>query len=234
MSFKKSRKGPILAALTSIYLLAGLQAPAMAEGLFYDSDHDVFVLPASELSVRYNSKTFAPVKATKYGDDALHFLQFPLLSGVKIEEDFSKMSIAQSPESIRIECYDPGIIGPMGTNRISKDFLKVNKVTLVSYNNERIAKETGMPVSALQAMKSIMSFEVKPKDGGDAYNLFCFQYNNHMTMFARRMRSGRADVKNDPPVIIVDMRVGSTKDSKGNVEFNTPAKTASEGTPSGQ
>ncbi|MBX3149763.1 hypothetical protein KF728_06445 [Candidatus Obscuribacterales bacterium] len=235
MSIKKSCKRPILAALASIYLLAGVSAPALAEGLFYDAEHDVFVLPTNELTVRYNSKTFAPVKATKYGDDAVHFLQYPLLTGVKIEEDFSKMNISQSPESIQIECYDSGPIGPMGTNRISKDFLKENKVTQVSYNHEKIAKETGMPVSALRAMKAILIFEVKPKSGAEAYNLFAFQHDGHTTMFARRMRSGRADVKNDPPVIIVDMRLGSIKDSKANVEFPATAeKTASEGTPSGQ
>jgi hypothetical protein len=235
MSIKKSCKRPILAALTSIYLLAGVSAPASAEGLFYDAEHDVFVLPTNELSVRYNSKTFAPVKATKYGDDAVHFLQYPLLTGVKIEEDFSKMNISQSPESIQIECYDSGPIGPMGTNRISKEFLKENKVTQVSYNHEKISKETGMPVSALRAMKAILIFEVKPKSGADAYNLFAFQHDGHTTMFARRMRSGRADVKNDPPVIIVDMRLGAVKDSKANVEFPAASeKTASEGTPSGQ
>lgn len=234
MNIKKSCKRPIIAALTAIYLLAGVCAPAFADGLIYDGDHDVFILPSNELSVRYNNKTFAPVRATKYGDDAVHFLSYPLLAGVKIEEDFTNMSIAQSPECIQIECYDSGPIGIMGTNRISKEFLKNNNVRLVSYSHNLIAKETGMPVSALQGMKSIMSFEVKPKGGNEFYNLFALQHDKHLTMFARRMRSGRADPKNDPPVIIVDMRIGDTKESKANVELTPPAKTASEGTTSGQ
>jgi len=232
MSSSKSRKSFFVSALLALSC-AGLALPALADGLMFDAEHDVFVLPPQELSVRYNNKTFAPVKATTYSTDTLHFLERPLLAAVKLSEDFTNMSIAQSPETVVVECYDSGAIGPLGTNRFSKDFLKVNHVRIVSYPNDKISRETGMPVSALQSMKSVMVFEVKPKAGEEAYNLFALQHDNHMTFFARRMRSGRADVKNDPPVIITEMRVGSTKDSKANVDL-TPAKTASEGNPSDQ
>lgn len=209
-----------LIAATMAMSCAAVAMPALADALSFDSDHDVFVLPENELTVRYNNKTFAPVKVERTDKVDPHFLTRPVLVALKISEDFSKMTISQTPETITIECYDPGLIGPMGTSRINKAFLKDRSVREVSYSMDRIARESGFPLTALQAMKSVMVFEVKPKGGEEAYNLFAFQHNNHLTMFSRQMRSGRADIKNDPPVIIVDLRAGPTKGSIANVNVS--------------
>jgi len=155
-----------------------------------------------------------------------HFLTRPVLASLKIAEDFTNMSISQTPETITIECYNPGVIGPMGTSRINKEFLKGRTIREVSYSMDRISKESGFPLRALQAMKSVMVFEVKPKGGEEPYNLFAFQHGDHLTMFSRQMRSGRADIKNDPPVIIMDLRAGSTKGSIANVDLNTAPSSA--------
>lgn len=218
----KAKKVLAVAATLAIVCSVAFVAPVYADGLSFDSDHDVLVLPENELSIKYNNKTFAPVKATNAANQSPHFLKYPVKAAVKLSEDFSSMSISQSPETIVIEGYDSGLIGPLGTNRFSPEFLKDNFVRIVVYSTDRIAKESGFPESAVQAMRSVMAFEVKPKSGTEPYNLFAFQHGEHVTLFARRMRSGRADIKNDPPVIIVDMRVGSTKESKGNVVLAEP------------
>jgi hypothetical protein len=213
--------------LTAVFAVnCGIVSPAFADALSFDNDHDVFVLPENELTVRYNNKTFAPVRTYRTEKVEPHFLSRPVLAALKISEDFSNMTISQSPETIIIECYDPGAVGPLAFNRINKEFLKDKVVRQVQYNTEKIAKDTGFPESAVKAMKAVMVFEVKPKGGEDPYNLFAFQHGTHLTTFARRMRSGRADVKNDPPVIIVELRAGSTKGSLANVDLNTGTATA--------
>lgn len=218
---KKTKLSLIAAALA--LTCAAVATPALADALSFDSDHDVFVLPDNELTARYNNKTFAPVKAVRTDKEEPHFLTRPVLAALKISEDFSKMTISQTPETITIECYNPGEIGPMGTSRINKEFLKGKRIREVSYPMERIARESGFPLTALQAMKSVMVFEVKPNGGEEAYNLFAFQHGEHLTMFSRQMRSGRADIKNDPPVIIMDLRAGSTKGSIANVDVSGAA-----------
>ncbi len=198
----------------------GLAGPSLADGLAFDADHDVLALPDCELTVKYNNKTFVPVKTTSYTNNDNHFLERPVIKALKVSEDFTNMTISQSPETVIIECYDFGQIGVMSPNRFSKDFLKTNHVREVSYPNDRISRETGLPIPGLQSLKAISSFEVKPKDGGEPYNLFAFQHDQHLTVFARRMRSGRADVKNDPPVIVMDLRVGKIGDSRANIEIS--------------
>lgn len=216
-----------LFAATIIAMSSAVVAqPALADALSFDSDHDVFVLPDNELTVRYNNKTFAPVKVVRTDNVEPHILTRPVLAALKISEDFSKMTISQTPETITIECYNPGEIGPMGTSRINKEWLKGKGLRQVSYPMDRVAKETGFPLGALQAMKSVMIFEVKPKGGEDSYNLFAFQHNDKLTMFSRQMRSGRADIKNDPPVIVLDLRAGSTKGSIANVNVSPPPAAA--------
>ncbi len=215
-----------LIAATMAISCAAVAMPAFADALSFDTDHDVFVLPENELTVRYNNKTFAPVRVVRTDKVEPHFLTRPVLVALKISEDFSKMNIAQTPETITIECYNSGLIGPMGTSRFNKEFLKGRSIREVSYSMDRIARETGFPLNAVQAMKSVMVFEVKPKGGEEPYNLFAFQHNDHLTMFSRQMRSGRADIKNDPPVIIVDLRAGSTKGSLFNVDVNADPNAA--------
>lgn len=195
-------------------------APALvlAQGLSFDSDHDVLTIPTCEVAVRYNNKTFVPVKATTNQVENGLYLARPVQKSIRLVEDFSGVSVSQSPEQIFVECYEAAKIGPLGTSRFSKDFLKDNKMREVTVTSDRVAKETGLPVTAVTSLKSVKCYEVTPKSGGTVYNLFALQHGEFLTMFARQMRSG-TDFRNDPPQIVAEMRFGKTEDSRSNVKL---------------
>ncbi|HMP53693.1 MAG TPA: hypothetical protein PKD05_19250, partial [Candidatus Melainabacteria bacterium] len=54
--------------LVGLLVFAAVAMPigALAEGLAFDDDHDLLVLPGCKLAIRYNNKTFVPVKITPF------------------------------------------------------------------------------------------------------------------------------------------------------------------------
>ena len=70
-----------LIAATMAISCAAVAMPAFADALSFDTDHDVFVLPENELTVRYNNKTFAPVRVVRTDKVEPHFLTRPVLVG---------------------------------------------------------------------------------------------------------------------------------------------------------
>ena len=212
-------------ALAAGLMLTAIQSPSLAQGLFFDQDHDVIVLPKCAMAVRYTSKTFVPVKATASEEHGL-FFDSPVLKSLRIKEDYSNVSVAQSPEQIFIECYDSGKVGTVSTNRFSKEFLKNNRIKEITMTSERISRETGLPLNAVQSVTAVKSFQVIPKGAEGPYNLFAFQHDKGLTLYARHMRGGRSDIISDPPVILTDLQFGSVDNCKGNVEPNAVADTA--------
>lgn len=92
---------------------------------------------------------------------------------------------------------------------------------LQQHRLSRISKESGLPLNAVQSVKAVKCYEVTPRGRGIAYNLFAFQHDQHLTIFARQMRSGITDTGSDyPRVIIAELQFGNTSDCKASVEPN--------------
>lgn len=200
------------ALLSSIFALASL--PAFAQ-LVSDKEHDVVVLPDCDMAVRYNNKSFVPIKAELRASD--YFLkEVPVKSLVLAE------AMPSGPERIFIECYDTGKVGAFGGSRFSKDFVAGNKIKEVTFPNDRVAKETGF--DGFGSVDSVKIFEVTPKGGDSAYFLFGFQHGKHLTLFARKMRPGTKGFDNDPVAIVTKIQLAPTAGSTANVEV-APAAT---------
>lgn len=200
------------------FVVVSSATPANAQGLNFDQEHDVLVLPNCQVALKYNNKTFVPVKASSVGDAGGFFLSRPVEKSIRLTEDYSGTHVSQSPEQIFVECYDPGKIGGMGSNRFSKDFLKDHKVKEITMTSDKVAKETGLPLAAVQSLKAVKTYEVASANGGN-YNLFVLQHDQYMTLFARQMRSGKSELNNDPSVIVTEIQFGPTDQSKGNVQL---------------
>ncbi|MBK9145325.1 MAG: hypothetical protein IPM23_22870 [Candidatus Melainabacteria bacterium] len=213
--FSKNTRATILAIA-----FAASSLPAFAQALASDGSHDVLVLPDLQFAIRYNNKTFVPVraKALETGESGI-YLERPVEKALEIAEDFSKMN-QNGGERLIIECYDPGKIGTLSTNRFNKEFVKQNKVKEINMTYDRVAKECGVPKETLTLIKAVKTFEILPKDGSAPYNLFAFQHGNHLTMFARRMRPGAKGFDDSPPNIIPELSLSPTSDTRGNVTIN--------------
>lgn len=208
-------------------LLAGLTvlmtaAPALAQYLVYDKEHEVLVVPDCQVAVRFNNKSFVPIKAKRQDLEKGTYLDRPVLRSIKISEDFSNVSIATSPEEITLECYEVGDVGNLTNTRFSKDFLNENNKREVTLTSARITKETGLPLSAVTALKAVKCYQIKPKSGAQPYNLFAFQHDHYVTMYARKMRSGSTDMDTDPIFIVTELRLGPTTENKASIEMGPP------------
>ena len=221
MAFVKAVKGNSIGlALTFLTTLAGLSstAPALADpGFAPDGDHDVIVLPDCDLAVRYNSKTFVPVKAETTLDAPSFFLKEKPLRAFKIFEDYASAGMKAAPETIIIEGYDVGKIGAFGTARFNKTFMANNRVREVQFNNERVGKETGLSDTSFIGITAVKSFEVASKNGETPYYLHVFQTPSHLTCFARMMRSTSREYDYDPAVIVTQLRLSNTANCVGNI-----------------
>lgn len=212
---------PVLAALTF------LPAPAHAEpGLAYDTDHDVLVLDGCDVAVRYNNKSFLPIKAALLDSKSPAFLKLTPDKSVKIWEDFESAKMAKGPEQVFIESYDLGKIGSFSSSRFNKDFVAANRVREVQFTNERVAKETGLSEGSFVGITAVKAFEVAPKNGDTAYYLYAIQTPERLTVFARRMREGSRTFELDPANIITQLRVRGSKDCKANITLAAPAPAA--------
>lgn len=233
MSYKSAKSrlvklGPALFAMAMVPLsvfsfsLASFSASAAqpVTGLTYDGDHDVIVLPTCDLAVRYNNKTFLPVKAKLQDATSSAFLKIAPDKAVKIWEDYDSAKMTAAPEQILIEAYDVGKIGSFGSSRFSKEFMAANRVREVQFTNERIAKETGLSLSAFTGITAVKPFEVAPKSGETPYYLYVIQTPEHLTIYARKMRAGSRSFELDPAVIVTQLQVRGTKDCVSNVKLD--------------
>lgn len=214
--------------ISGVVLTLGLiasAAPALAQYLVFDKEHDVLVLPDCQVTVRFNNKSFVPIKAKRLDLTKGTYLDRPVLRTVKIAEDFSNVSIATSPEEVTVECYEVGDMGNLTNNRFSKDYLNDNNKREVTLTSARIAKETGLPLSAVTSLKAVKCYQIKPKSGSQPYNLFAFQHDKYITFYARKMRSGSTDMDTDPIFIVTELRLGPTTENKASIEMGPP-KTA--------
>lgn len=206
------------ALLSSIFALGSL--PAFAQ-LVSDKEHDVVVLPDCDMAVKYNNKSFVPIKAELRTSD-YYLKEVPVKSLVLAEAMPSG-----GPERVYIECYDTGKVGAFGGSRFAKDFVAGNKIKEVTFPNDRVAKETGF--DGFGSLDSVKIFEVTPKGGDASYFLFGFQHGKHLTLFARKMRPGTKGFDNDPVAIVTKLQLAPTAGSTANVEVApaaTPAATA--------
>jgi hypothetical protein len=210
---------PVLAALT---IFAPL--PAKAEpGLAFDSDHDVIVLDGCDVAVRYNNKSFVPVKAKLLDTSSPAFLKTAPEKAIKIWEDYESAKMGGAPEQIFIESYDIGKIGAFGTSRFNKDFMANNRVREVQFTNERVGKETGLSESSFIGITAVKAFEVAPKSGEAPYYVYAIQTPDRLTVFARKMRATSRSFDLDPAVIVTQLRVRGSKDCQANIKLDAPA-----------
>jgi len=228
MQFSKFLKSAALSttALLSLVGSAVLSAPAaLADpGFAYDGDHDVLILPDCEVAVRYNNKTFVPVKAVSTLDAPNYFLKIKPVKAFKIYEDYAAANMKAAPEQIIVESYDVGQIGAFGVSRFNKDFLAKNRVREVQFTNERVGKETGLSETAFIGITAVKSYEVASKNGETPYYLHVFQTPSHLTLFARMMRSTSREFGDDPAVIVTQFRVNNTANCVGNIQLDDQAK----------
>lgn len=218
--FNLAKLAPALIALALIPFSA---SAALAEpGLSSDGDHDVIVFPTCDLAVRYNNKTFVPVKAKLQDATSSAFLKIAPDKSIKIWEDYDSAKMTAGPEQIFIEAYDVGKIGSFGSSRFNKDFMAANRVREVQFNNERIAKETGLSAGSFSGITAVKPFEVTPKSGETPYYLYVIQTPEHLTIYARKMRSASRTFDLDPAVIITQLQVRGTKDCVGNIKLDEP------------
>ncbi len=198
--------------------------PAQAEpGLAYDSDHDVVILPKCDVAIRFNNKTFVPVKTKLLDAAAPAFLKIAPDQSIRIFEDYESAKMAAAPEQILVQAYDIGKIGAFSSSRFNKDFAAGNRIREVQFTNERVAKETGLSESSFSGITAVKAFEVAPKSGETPYYLYAIQTPEHLTMFARKMRATSRTFDLDPAVIVTQIRVRGTKDCIGNVKLEEPA-----------
>jgi hypothetical protein len=210
-------------------LLAGVSLfavkPACSDpGLAYDQDHDVLVLSDCDLAVRYNNKTFVPVKAKLLDDSADTFLKITPEKSVRIYEDYESAGMKGAPEQILIQSYDAGKIGAFGFSRFSKNLTDNNRVREIQFTNERVAKEIGLSDSSFIGVHSVKSFEVAPKSGETPYYLYVLQGKDKLNVFVRKMRGTSRSFDFDPAVIVTQVRLRGTGDCVGNVDVNAPKK----------
>lgn len=230
MSFKRDYcRQAVMALSISVSIWGNCLLPASAAPtLGFDSDHDVVAVPNAEVALKYNNKTFVPVKTITRDTKSGIVLHKPADKCFLVVEDFAANNVPGTGEQILIESYDRDAIGPIGGNRFSKTFLDANKIKEITFTPDRIAKETGYPRESFSLLSSTKCFEVTPKSGASKYNLFIFTYGNHVTLFARQLRG---DVKggfdDNPPNIVVDLRLGPTGSTKANVDLAAePASTS--------
>lgn len=231
VSFKKRvATAGVLAVNLALSACLSLAPSANAEpGLSYDNDHDVIVLPDCDLAIRYNHKTFVPVKAKLITQDHVSFLKVPPEKVVKIFEDYESAGMKTAPEQILLESYDVGKIGTFAFNRFNKPFLDTARVREVQFTNERVAKETGLSETSFHAITALKSFEVVPKSGETTYYLFVMVTPPRLNIFVRKMRGTSRTFDYDPAVIVPQLRVVNTKDCIANVDLAAqPTGTAKE------
>jgi len=221
VSFKKRvATAGVLAVNLALSACLALAPSANAEpGLSYDNDHDVIVLPDCDLAIRYNHKTFVPVKAKLITQDHVSFLKVPPEKVVKIFEDYESAGMKTAPEQILLESYDVGKIGTFAFNRFNKPFLDTARVREVQFTNERVAKETGLSETSFHAITALKSFEVVPKSGETPYYLFVMVTPPRLNIFVRKMRGTSRTFDFDPAVIVSQLRVVNTKDCIANVDL---------------
>jgi hypothetical protein len=200
--------------------------PAFADpGLSYDNDHDVVVLPGCDVAMRYNNKTFVPVKAKLLDADYVPFLKEAPAKAVKVWEDFESAKMKTKPEQIYIENYEIGKIGTFGVSRLSKELLALNRVREVQFTNARVAKETGLSETSFVGILAVKSYEVTPKSGATPYFLYVFQTPKRLTTFARQMRANSREFPLDTEYIVTQLRVCNAGDSISNVKLESPVLT---------
>ncbi|HMX47552.1 MAG TPA: hypothetical protein PKC93_16465 [Candidatus Obscuribacter sp.] len=210
----------LAAGLIALSASLALPLSALAEpGLSYDHEHDVLVLPGCDLAVRYNNKTFVPVRAKLLGDSYINFLKIRPEKAVKIYEDYESAGMKTAPEQILLESYDAAKVGTFSFSRFNKAFLDTARVREVQFTNERVAKETGLTPGAFHGIASLKSFEVVPKSGETPYYLFVMVSPPHLNIFVRKMRATSRTFDFDPAVIVAQLRVVNTQDSQPNVEL---------------
>lgn len=201
------------AALASS-MVALVATPAFAQ-LAPDSEHDVVVLQDCDTAVRYNKKSFVPVKAELRSSD--YFLKEVPVKSLMLSESYP----TGVPERLYIECYDTGKVGAFGGGRFSKDFLAANKVKEVTFPNARVSKETGF--EGFGTIESVKIFEVTPKGGESSFFLYGFQHGKNLTIFARKMRPGTKGFDNDPVAIVTKLQLAPTAGCTASVEVAPPA-----------
>ncbi|MCB9469387.1 MAG: hypothetical protein H6677_14015 [Candidatus Obscuribacterales bacterium] len=208
--------------LLGLLIMVAMAMPiaVLAEGLAFDDDHDLLVLPGCKLALRYNNKTFVPVKVAPFcKQEEGYFLGQEPTQSFQIEEQYSaQMKGNTRGERIVVECYDTGKLGRISTGRLKKEFTKNNKVKEINLTYDRIIKETGATKSGLENLRSLVVFEVSPGDGSSKYRLFAFQHENILTMYARRMRPNSNGFDDQAPVIVSQLSFQLEPDLKGNVQ----------------
>lgn len=204
----------------SFSLLAFSTSPAaLAEGLSFDNEHDLVVLRNCKLAVRYNNKTFVPVKVAKFSPEEGYFMDAVPVKSFQIKEDYSaNMKGNTKGERIIVECYKVGKLGRVSKGRLKKEFTKNNKVKEINLTYDRIAKETGATKTGLGSLRSVDVFEVRPGDGSQKYRLFAFQYDKILTLYARRMRPNTLGFDDAAPVIVSQLSFQLEPDLEGNVK----------------
>ena len=229
MHFVKALKSFVLSASVSISLISvgafSFAQMALADsGLAFDNDHDVLTLPDCEVAIRYNNKTFVPVKIVSTLDGPDFYLKVPPIKAFRIYEDYSSAGMKGAPEQITVESYDVGKIGAFGESRFNKDFLAKNRVREIQFTNDRVAKETGLSDTAFVGIVARKSYEIAPKSGETPYFLHVLQTPTHLTLFARTMRSTSRDFDTDPAVIVTQFRVKDVANCVGNVQLGDQGK----------
>lgn len=211
-------------ALIVLCFVCGTQVAKADPGFAYDTDHDVLMLPDCEVAIRYNNKTFVPVKAVSTLGDGNFFLKETPVKAFKIYEDYSSAGMKSAPEQIIVESYDVGKIGAFGTSRFNKDFLAKNRVREVQFTNARVCAETGLTDTSFIGITAEKSFEIATKNGDTPYYLHVFQTPTHLTLFARLMRSTSREFDLDPAVIVTQFRVNNVASCVGNVQLDDAGK----------
>lgn len=211
----------LLVAVSGVSTLgAVIASPAHAQGaLAYDADHDLLVLPDSDVAVRFNNKTFVPVKVQFMPADYTGFMKVSPTKAVRIYEDFASANMKNPPEQIYVESYDVGKIGASGISRFSKDLMANNRVREVQFTNPRVGKEVGLADNAFIGINSVKSYEVAPKNGETPFYLYVILTGPKMTVYARKMRGTNGTFENDPAVIVTQVQFGKMDTANGNVQW---------------
>lgn len=216
----QKRRAAVFALAVALGAAVTVSPSAQAEpGLTFDQDHDVIILPDCDIAVRYNSKTFVPVKAKLMDSSYPAALKLPPEKTIKIWEDYESAGMKAAPEQVVIESYDSRKVGAFSFSRLNPDLVKNNRVREVQFTNERVAKETGLSEGAFHGITALKSFEVVPKSGETPYYLYIMVSPPHTNTFVRKMRGTSRSFDFDPAVIVTQMRIMNTKDCVGNVNL---------------
>lgn len=199
------------ALVSSMFALVSL--PAFAQ-LAPDKEHDVVVLADCDMAVKYNNKSFVPIKAELRSSD--YFLKEVPVKSLVLSESYP----TGVPERVYIECYDTGKVGAFGGGRFAKEFIAGNKVKEVTFPNGRVSKETGF--EGFGTLESVKIFEVTSKGGEGSFFLYGFQHGKNLTIFARKMRPGTKGFDNDPVAIVTKLQLAPTAGCTANVEVAPP------------